>query len=128
MLAAAHPKSRNLIMDGLRSMSARAMQSAALLAPALVRLASDLAEFQERAQRSWAATGLSTEPRYPARLVAYAVCLAASQPLGADEIERGMRAAGYRSVARDFRSYLVRVIRSDPRFEEVQPGLWRVSR
>lgn len=128
ILAAAHPKARNLLMDGLRSISARAMESASLLAPALIRLASDLAEFQERAQRSWAATGLSTERRYPARLVAYAVCLAASQPLGADEIERRMRVAGYKSVAREFRSYLVRVIRDDPRFEEIHPGLWRVTR
>lgn len=125
-LAVVHPRSRDWIMDGLRSLSARAAQGASLLAPAFLRLASDLAELQERAQSSWAATGLSSTRRYPARLVAYAVCLAASEPLAVDEIERRMRAAAYHSEARSFRSYLVRIMRDDPRFQEVRQGLWRV--
>ncbi len=127
VLAAAHSKTRTAIADALRSMSARAIQAAALLAPVLASLGSDLGLQQERAQGSWEAAGFSGGPRRPARLVAYAVCLAASEPLPVDVIELRMRAAGYKSAARRFRPYLLRVLRSDPRFTEVQPGLWAPS-
>lgn len=127
VLAVAHSKTRTVIVDGLRSMSARAIQGAALLAPVLATLGSDLGLQQERAQRSWGATGFSGGRRHPARLVAYAVCLAASEPLGLGEIEQRMRAAGYSSAARRFRPYLLRVLRGDPRFTEVRPRFWALS-
>ncbi|MCL4466903.1 MAG: hypothetical protein M1389_12915 [Chloroflexi bacterium] len=127
VLAATHSKTRTTIVDGLRSMSARAIEAATLLAPFLARLASDLALQQEEAQGNWEATGFPGSRRYSARLVAYAVCLAASEPLWVGKIEQRMRAAGYRPAARRFRPYLLRVLRGDPRFTEVRPGLWTLS-
>ena len=128
LLLVAHPKTRNLLMDALRSVSSRAVRSASLLAPILMQLASSLAEYQERAEERWTATGLSRAPSYPARLVAYAVCLAASEPMTIADIASRMREAGYVSRASDFRSYLRRILRSDPHFLQSDSGLWSVSR
>lgn len=128
LLVVAQPKTRNLLMDGLRSVSSRAVRSASVLAPVLMHLASSLAEHQERAAESWTATGFARARRYPARLVAYAVCLTASEPMTLDEIASRMREAGYSSRNNEFSSYLRRILRSDPRFLQSESGLWSVSR
>ncbi len=60
--------------------------------------------------------------RYPLLLHARSVCLAARRPLSLDEIVKGVLANGYRPRSKTPHNYLLRKLRSDDRFEEIEAG------
>ena len=60
----------------------------------------------------------------PPLMHARSVCTAARAPLTLGELEQRIRRGGYVSRSKTSRQYLVRILRSDNAFVEMEPGLW----
>jgi predicted nucleic acid-binding protein len=130
VLALAHPMSRKSIADGLQALPRPTTDSIAALAQGLLTCAETLAVARTKGDQSWklVEAALQTPRRTPARVSAFAVCLAANKPLSISEIEVGMRQAGYQSKSNSSQAYLRKVLRRDETFIEGPAGYWSVQK
>jgi predicted nucleic acid-binding protein len=128
-VAVCHPKSRAAVVDGWHAVTRKVASVVSPLAPVLIEFMRAYQEEQKKAAESWAQVQekLPLAKRVPLRNHVYAVCAAAKKPLLLEEIARKVRIGGYRSQARDFCSYLRRIMRQDPRFIKCVDGRWTIA-
>jgi hypothetical protein len=90
----------------------------------------ELGRSQATASERWGAVKTSLPDRRRQLLIAHAraICAAAPGPLSEQAIESAIRKAGYVTRSRNFRAYLRRRLRADPRFQETDRGQWSVIR
>jgi predicted nucleic acid-binding protein len=123
IVAFAHPKSR-------AKLSALWSWLKETATPPVLQAISDLAiQFAEANKTEADAYQRLQDSLPPAKkrsalMHARSVCLAAKSPLTLAEIERQMRAAGHMTRARNFRTYLRRVLLTSGQFQESSPGVW----
>ena len=126
VIVLAHPKCREKLSGAWQTLKDFA-------GPTLLPMIADVAaQFAVAAQNADAAYKeiqrvLPAELKRSALMHARAVCLISKGPLSLSEIERRIRAEGYVTRARDFSSYLRRLLRSSGQFAETSPGVWALS-
>jgi predicted nucleic acid-binding protein len=123
IVAFAHPKSRAKLSALWKWLKETAtpplLQAIADVAIQFAEAHATEADAYKRLQES-----LPPPRKRSALMRARAVCLAAKTPLSLLEIERRIRADGYITRARNFVTYLRRVLLTSGQFQESSPGIW----
>ena len=126
IIAFVHPKSRaklTLIWDWVKGIVAPAiLQAIADVVVQLVEANKTADDACERIQEL-----LPPKRKRSALMHARVICITAKTPLQLAEIERRMRSDGYITRARNFGTYLRRVLRSSGQFEELPSGVWTIA-
>lgn len=122
--AVLHPKGRAFLAQAASSPRLQPVKRI------LERYFQELGRSQAATRERWVAvqTLLPDRRRQPLIAHARAICAAAPAPLSEQAIESAIRKAGYVTRARNFRAYLRRRLRADPRFRETDSGQWSVIR
>ena len=128
-LAAAHPKSRAKITQLCGSAWGLASEMKEPLFKVLMAVMEQLAaaQLEGKRTRNEIQAALPQTKKATALLFAKRICVACGEPTSIGEIAHRMRIAGYVSRAKDFESYLRRVLRASRQFVEVSPGLWQLG-
>lgn len=126
IITLAHPKSRAKLAAVWEWVKKTATPP---VLQAIADVAKQLAEANNTAQAAHAEIheALPAQRKRSALMHARKVCLLAKTPLSLAEIERGIRADGYVTRARDFRSYLRRILTASGQFSEVSSDCWVLS-
>jgi hypothetical protein len=123
IVAVAHPKSREKLAAGWKwvkkTVTPPVLQAIADVAIQVMEATKTENDTWRRLQES-----LPASRKRSALMHARAICLTAKAPLSLAEIERRMRAAGYVTRARNFGTYLRRVLLTSGQFQESSPGVW----
>jgi hypothetical protein len=123
IVAVAHPKSREKLAAGWewvkKTVTPPVLQAIADVAIQVMEATKTENDAWRRLQES-----LPASRKRSALMHARAICLTAKAPLSLAEIERRMRADGYVTRARNFGTYLRRVLLTSGQFQESSPGVW----
>jgi predicted nucleic acid-binding protein len=122
-----HPRSRARIVEACGSIWTRLNNPR--FRRALSSLIFQLAEAHETA-RTASKEIEAAVPKLPKRSAivhAREICLVERSPIALAMIETRMRAAGYVTRSRRFRSYLCQLLRRSPAFVEVSHGIWTLQ-
>ena len=130
LLAAAfiHPTSRSKILEMAKTGWRRRSDPACVVPPALMRLIEDYSAASTRALQARKTVQENIPPRKKGTLLAIVkrVCVTSSRPLPLGEIEQLVKAEGYKSRSIHHTAYLRQLIRHNPAFAEIEPGLWKL--
>jgi hypothetical protein len=126
LVALAHPTSRAKlasVWDWVKkNATPPVMQAVASIAVQLAEASKNAEAASKRIHEA-----VPSQRKRTALMHARMVCLLAKTPVSLAEIESRMRADGYVTRARDFASYLRRVMRSNEQFTEVSRDVWALS-
>jgi hypothetical protein len=123
IVAVAHPKSREKLAAGWKwvkkTVTPPVLQAIADVTIQVMEATKTENDAWRRLQES-----LPASRKRSALMHARAICLTAKAPLSLAEIERRMSADGYVTRARNFGTYLRRVLLTSGQFQESSPGVW----
>ncbi len=127
IIAIAHPTSRKMIKTRLQSVF---KELGEIALPLLTSVSKNLSVAERDKAIGWEAASkkLPIGKKYPARTHLRALCTATTKPLSLFELERRLLSVGYVTRAKNPRAYLKRILQNDPRFVQIQPGYWVISR
>lgn len=119
----AHPRSRAWLVKNAQTIGGSLRVAATETGEVLVQLGAQAALQTQHAHEALSKVERQLPKRsIPLRVLARAVCVTQRRPMSLDEIERRLLATGYQTRAKQFRSYLRRVLRECEDFVEVVGG------
>jgi hypothetical protein len=123
-----HPRSRAKLLPVWNSACATARDTKGPLLDAFTRVIGEIAVAQSDADRTRRQVEAALPPTKKASAIVHArrICVVCAEPIPIKEIARRMRNEGYISRAKDFESYLRRVLRKDDQFVEISHGTWKL--